>query len=261
MQNTDQGLYEHEVIDMIAQDISQSKYSQAARKILERVNSGFYNKDELATGEAFYTEFKNFSANDLNKSLQDSEIIAKDGNFITREGLKIGYEAALNRVIEPGNIELYVEQFLSSHYGEEAANKYASNLQAQKDFAIDIYTSYFDKYDLEVSHKAISSTSIYALYDEVKHSMPEHTSFKTDYVADRKFGVPSFELSRGGATAEFSTGVEVRHMLTDKAFVDQIKYSIANPKIMEDLQEDVWLRHPQNEKPNLIKNKPKNRMA
>ncbi|HGJ7709641.1 TPA: hypothetical protein ACJXXT_000163 [Pseudomonas aeruginosa] len=253
MENKNNGLPDYKVIEMIAFDISQSKYEAVNAKMLGRLEAGYYDKSELATAEAFYTEFKNFGMEELRSVLEANEIIAKDGLFITKEGLQIEYEKVIKKVVETANIEQYVDRFLSSNFGDEYAKRYEANLAAQKEFAIEIYTNFFDNHNISPSNEIIRDISIYNIYDDVKDSMHEHTILETGYSANAKFGVPKFELSRHGLTAEFSSGVEVKHMLNEKETIDQIKYLIANPAITEDLQEDVWLRNPLNKKPNLMR--------
>lgn len=256
MENNNYGLQDYEVIDMIAHDISQSKYSITNKKMLERINNGYYKPEEFSTAEAFYTEFKNFGKVELGSILKENEIMAKDGQFITKEGLQIDYDKVLKRVLEITNIEHYVDRFLSSNFGDEYYKKYISNLEAQKDFATEIYTRFFDNNNITPSYEAVKNIPIFNIYDNVCDSMREHTIMETGYSANAKFGVPKFELTRGGVTAEFSSGVEVKHMLNNPDVLEAIKYKINNPTVTEDLQEDVWLRNPQNFKPNLITKEP-----
>ncbi|WP_352260411.1 hypothetical protein, partial [Psychrobacter sp. TB55-MNA-CIBAN-0194] len=75
----------------------------------------------------------------------ESNIIAKDGYFITDDGLKMDYARVLNRVLDPVNIESQVERFLGNEFGEAAESNYTNNLKAQKDFALEIFTKYFEK--------------------------------------------------------------------------------------------------------------------
>lgn len=252
MENINKGHYDFDVIEKIAQAITQSKFCIAANKVSAKVESGFYGANEIATGEALYIEFKNFNRQELLAIQEESNIIAKDGYFVTEDGLKMDYARVLNRVLDPVNIESQVERFLGNEIGEAAELNYISNLKAQKDFALEIYTKYFEKNNIEVSHAAIKDKSIFNIYEEVKELLPEIKS-TTVYMTDSKFGVPSFELSKGNEKAEFNTGIEVKHMLHDKEFAAQIKYKIENPIKTENLQEDVWLRNERNKRPNLMK--------
>lgn len=253
MGNRNYQLEDYDSISMIANDISQSKYSIANDKILGMVNAGYFKKEEFATAEAFYTEFKNFGRQELSEILQANEIIAKDGVFTTKEGLQASYDKVLEKITDTANIEQFVDRFLSSNFGDQYANNYAANLAAQKEFVTEIYTTFFDNNNITPSYEAIKKLPIFSIYENVSDSMPVHTVMETGYSANAKFGVPKFELSRGNVTAEISSGVEVKHMLTDPAVIEAIKYTINNPKVTEDLQEDVWLRNPLNKKPNLLK--------
>lgn len=252
MENINKGHYDFDVIEKIAQAITQSKFCIAANKIAAKVESGFYGENEIATGEALYIEFKNFNRQELTAIQEESNIIAKDGYFITDDGLKMDYARVLNRVLDPVNIESQVERFLGNEFGEATESNYTNNLKAQKDFALEIFTKYFEKNNIEVSLTAIKDKSIFNIYEEVKELLPEIKS-TTAYKTDSKFGVPSFELSKGGDNAVFNTGVEVKHLLNDKEFAAHIKHKIENPVKTENLQEDVWMRNERNKRPNLLK--------
>lgn len=254
MESINKGIYDYVAIENIAQALTQSKFCIAANKIAAKIESGFYGQNEIAAGEALYTEFKSFNRQELLAIQKESNIIAKDGFFITDDGLKMDYARVMQRVLDPANIEAQVERFIGNEFGEAAESNYISNLKAQKDFALDIYTKYFEMNNIEVSHAAIKDKSIFNIYQEVKDILPEQIKVTTAYMTDSKFGVPSFELSRGDVKAEFSTGVEVKHLMIDKSFREHIKQIIENPVPTEDLQEDVSLRNPRNKKTNLLRN-------
>lgn len=255
-------LYEYELVAMFADTISQSRYSSTTRKILDKVNNNYYNMNEISTtvAEAFYNEFKRFSIAELRDLQAQNHILARDGKFIDEDGNSIEYNKVILEVLSPKNIENQVSRFLGSNFGIEVEEIYKSNLQAQKDFALEIYTNYFIKTEQEPSFEAIKSKSIYSIYKEVEDLMPEYTKFNTPYqTIDDKYGVPVFELSGKNVKAEFSTGVEVKHLLTDKEFLNIIKQHIEDP-VYENEQEYVWDRLAENKSSSHIKSTRKSRI-
>ena len=255
--------YQYEMNKHITDTIIFAKYGKTEEKIKGKIEAGYYSQNELSTtvAEAFYTDFKMFSISDVRSILEQNDIYARNGEFVSDIGMKANYETVLSEVLNPENIENQVKHFLSANFGEKVEKEYSENLDSQKKFAREIYYNYFNKIDQDPSFDAIKNKSIYAIYSEVKDMMTEHTKSSTafDLGHSGAFGVPSFELTHKGEKAVFGSGVEVRHLMTDKNFVEQLKQEIENP-IFENEQEYVFDRLPENKATTHIKAQRKYRL-
>lgn len=237
-------LEEKENLEILLDLIAERKYNDIERKFLNKIEQGYYSKEDLrdvfhTIPEAFFIEFKKFNNEDeIYQILLDTELVGSNGYILNDVGQRAKATELFKQLVEPDLCFDMTARFMRKTFGDAIAVQYMGNFKNQKEIVLEAFAHYFLQREKEPNYADIKEFTPTKLFNEVllsvKDTHYQGVIIKTneDIKEDRKFGSPfstsiskiiDKDLNKKTYAATIGTMADMKHFLTSDKYINEIK--------------------------------------
>ncbi len=237
-------LEEKENLEILLDLIAERKYNDIERKFLNKIEQGYYSKEDLrdvfhTIPEAFFIEFKKFNNEDeIYQILLDTELVGSNGYILNDVGQRAKATELFKQLVEPDLCFDMTARFMRKTFGDDIAVQYMGNFKNQKEIVLEAFAHYFLQREKEPNYADIKEFTPTKLFNEVLISVKD-THYQgviikanEDIKEDRKFGSPfstsiskiiDKDLNKKTYAATIGTMADMKHFLTSDKYINEIK--------------------------------------